>query len=173
MDGNNRLKYISTAILLSLFISPHLHYHDLSLLIIPVLALSIALVEHKIVSPTRAAPILMGCSIYLLIIDQLPIRYSGYMFSWSFWEYGHGIPSVFRPHVRDYAAFRTHEETGRAGSEQRYGELARHPKNTYSIVFLRRSTARILGSGQLACPAWLCWFLHKDRWRPPKPDRND
>ena len=71
------LPYISVAVILSLFVSPHLHYHDLSFLLLPSLAISLMLTAKKVISPWQATLGLLFESIYLAIIHITPANYWG------------------------------------------------------------------------------------------------
>lgn len=66
---------VGTAIILSLFFAPHLHYHDLALLLIPLLiTLKIANKKRKL--PSTAQPhILLGTSFVLFLNYYLPSIY--------------------------------------------------------------------------------------------------
>ena len=67
--------HIGTAILLSLFTAPHLHYHDLALLLIPLLiVLKIAISENKITLPI-ASTIPLYLAFILFINHYLPSIY--------------------------------------------------------------------------------------------------
>ncbi len=69
--------HISLAVTLSLFASPHLHYHDLSFLLISTLGLCLALTSKGMFSPAQAALLLLAESFYLAIVHITPINYFG------------------------------------------------------------------------------------------------
>ena len=62
-----QFKHVGVAILLSTFFSPHLHFHDLSLLLIPTLGAAAVLIEHKILSKNNAVLLPLMISLVLLI----------------------------------------------------------------------------------------------------------
>jgi hypothetical protein len=65
------------AVILVLFVSPHLHHHDLALLLIPIIVLCIELVRLNKLTSLGAAVGLMGITYYLAVILLTPINYSG------------------------------------------------------------------------------------------------
>jgi hypothetical protein len=65
------------AVILTLFFSPHLHDHDLALLLIPIMVLCIELVRLNKLTSLGAAVLLMGISYYMGVILLTPINYSG------------------------------------------------------------------------------------------------
>lgn len=69
--------YISLAVTLSLFASPHLHYHDLGFLFISTLGLCLALTAKGRLSPHQAALLLLAESLYLAIVHITPANYGG------------------------------------------------------------------------------------------------
>lgn len=69
--------HISLAVTLSLFASPHLHYHDISFLFIATLGLCLAWTAKGILSPWQAALLLLAESFYLAIIHITPANYWG------------------------------------------------------------------------------------------------
>ncbi|PWH14801.1 MAG: hypothetical protein DDG60_07150 [Anaerolineae bacterium] len=71
------LHHISLAVTLSLFASPHLHYHDVSFLLIPALVLSLAGTAARRFTPWQATFLLLGQSLYLAIIHITPFRETG------------------------------------------------------------------------------------------------
>jgi len=60
-------KQVGLAVLVSIVFSPHLHVHDLSLLLIPVLCAMVALVDQKILSRRNAIFLLLGVSVIFTI----------------------------------------------------------------------------------------------------------
>jgi hypothetical protein len=69
------VEQVGLAVLLGLAFSPHLHTHDLSLLLIPVVAVMLRLVETGWLSREKAAMIPIGFSM-LLLINGVLIYYS-------------------------------------------------------------------------------------------------
>lgn len=69
--------HISLAVTLSLFASPHLHYHDISFLLIATLGLCLAFTAKGVISPWQAALLLQAESVYLAIIHITPANYWG------------------------------------------------------------------------------------------------
>ena len=65
------------AVILVLFVSPHLHHHDLALLLIPIIVLCIELVRLYKLTSLGAAVLLMGITYYMAVILLTPINYSG------------------------------------------------------------------------------------------------
>ncbi len=75
------LRHIGLAVILSLFFSPHLQYHDLGLLLTPVLALCLLLTTNKLIQPLSAALILLAVSTYMAIVQISPLPFAGiYLF---------------------------------------------------------------------------------------------
>ncbi|MCX7754063.1 MAG: DUF2029 domain-containing protein [Anaerolineales bacterium] len=70
-------QHISLAVTLSLFASPHLHYHDVSFLLIPTLGLLLTLTESNRLTPWQAAFLLLGESLYLAVIHLTPFHKAG------------------------------------------------------------------------------------------------
>lgn len=64
--------HISLAVTLSLFASPHLHYHDISFLFISTLGLCLAFTAKGVLSPGQAALLLLAESFYLAIVHITP-----------------------------------------------------------------------------------------------------
>lgn len=64
--------HISLAITLSLFASPHLHYHDISFLFISTLGLCLVFIAKGLLSPGQAALLLLAESFYLAIVHITP-----------------------------------------------------------------------------------------------------
>lgn len=69
--------HVSLAVSLSLFASPHLHYHDVSFLLIPTLGLLLTLTSAGRLTPWQAAFLLMTESLYLAVIHLTPFREAG------------------------------------------------------------------------------------------------
>ncbi len=67
------IKYFGLAILISLFVSPHLHYHDLALLLVPVTAVVMNLETKKYLKLHNAALLPLGLSLVLLFSSLVPI----------------------------------------------------------------------------------------------------
>jgi hypothetical protein len=65
------------AVTLTLFVSPHLHYHDLALLLIPILILCLELIRQGRLSPMSAALLVMGIIYYLAVTQLTPFRFLG------------------------------------------------------------------------------------------------
>jgi hypothetical protein len=63
-DGN-----ICLAVVLSLFTAPHLHYHDLALLVVPIVGLGVAGVAAGWVAFSRAAALPMAASVVLVFCE--------------------------------------------------------------------------------------------------------
>jgi len=49
-----RLRHLSLVVVTSLFVAPHLHYHDLALLLLPILGFTIILVEAGVLRPEKS-----------------------------------------------------------------------------------------------------------------------
>jgi hypothetical protein len=64
-----RTQHISLAIVLALFTAPHLHYHDLALLAIPLVLLGLSLVELQKLPVGIAAIVPTAVSILLVFGD--------------------------------------------------------------------------------------------------------
>ncbi len=62
-----RFKQVGLAVAMSIVFSPHLHVHDLSLLLIPVLCTMVVLVEQKILARGNAIFLLLGVSVVFTI----------------------------------------------------------------------------------------------------------
>jgi len=60
-------KQVGLAVLISIVFSPHLHVHDLSLLLIPVLCAMVVLVDEKILKQRNAIFLLVGVSVVFTI----------------------------------------------------------------------------------------------------------
>ena len=60
-------KQVGLAVLMSIVFSPHLHVHDLSLLLIPVLCAMVVLVEQKMLGRGNAIFLLLGVSVVFTI----------------------------------------------------------------------------------------------------------
>ena len=69
--------HVSLAVTLSLFASPHVHYHDISVLFISTLGLCLALTAKGLHSPAQAALLLLAESFYLAIVHITPANYGG------------------------------------------------------------------------------------------------
>lgn len=69
--------HISLAVTLSLFVSPHLHYHDISFLFIAALALCLSFTAKASINPWQAALLLLAESLYLAIVHITPANYWG------------------------------------------------------------------------------------------------
>ncbi len=67
--------HIGTAIILSLFFAPHLHYHDLALLLIPFLLIINRLLTEEWVSEKVGGAYLIGISVILFTNYYLPTIY--------------------------------------------------------------------------------------------------
>jgi hypothetical protein len=92
-------RHLGLAVLLVLFVSPHLHYHDLGLVIVPIIALCIELVQQNRLSPIASATMVLGLSYYLAIIQLTPFKYIGiYILMLSLagalWYLGRQIPAL-------------------------------------------------------------------------------
>ena len=61
--------------LTSLFVAPHLHYHDLALLLLPILGFAIILVEAGVLRPERSMYLPVAFSLLLLLGDISPARF--------------------------------------------------------------------------------------------------
>ena len=61
------IKHVGLAVLIAILFSPHLHVHDLSLLLIPVLCVMLVLVEQKILARRNALFLLLGVSVVFTI----------------------------------------------------------------------------------------------------------
>lgn len=70
-------RHLGMAVLLVLFVSPHLHYHDLGLAIVPIIALFIELVRQNRLTPLSSVAMVLGLSFYLAIIQLTPFKFIG------------------------------------------------------------------------------------------------
>jgi hypothetical protein len=70
-----RLRHLGLAVLTSLFVAPHLHYHDLALLLLPLLAFAVILVEAGRLRPATGAYLPVAFSLLLLLGDISPARF--------------------------------------------------------------------------------------------------
>jgi len=70
-----QIRYIGLAVLTSLFVAPHLHYHDLALLLLPILGFAIILVEAGVLRPERSMYLPVAFSLLLLLGDISPARF--------------------------------------------------------------------------------------------------
>ena len=70
-----RLRHLSLAVVTSLFVAPHLHYHELTLLLLPILGFAIILVEAGILRPERSMYLPVAFSLLLLLGDISPARF--------------------------------------------------------------------------------------------------
>jgi len=64
-----QIRHIGLAVLTSLFVAPHLHYHELTLLLLPILGFAIILVEAGILRPEKSMYLPVAFSILLLLGD--------------------------------------------------------------------------------------------------------
>ena len=70
-----RLRHLGLAVLTSLFVAPHLHYHDLTLLLLPILGFAIILVEAGVLRPEKSMYLPVVFSLLLLLGDISPARF--------------------------------------------------------------------------------------------------
>jgi len=70
-----RIRHLGLAVLTSLFVAPHLHYHDLALLLLPILGFAIILVEAGVLRPERSMYLPVAFSLLLLLGDISPARF--------------------------------------------------------------------------------------------------
>lgn len=70
-----RIPHIGLAVVTSLFVAPHLHYHELGLLLLPILGLAIILVEAGIFRPENSMYLPVAFSLLLLLGDISPARF--------------------------------------------------------------------------------------------------
>ena len=70
-----RLRHLGLAVLTSLFVAPHLHYHDLALLLLPILGFAIILVEAGVLRPEKSMYLPVVFSLLLLLGDISPARF--------------------------------------------------------------------------------------------------
>jgi len=70
-----RLRHLGLAVVTSLFVAPHLHYHDLALLLLPILGFAIILVEAGILRPEKSMYLPVSFSLLLLLGDISPARF--------------------------------------------------------------------------------------------------
>ena len=69
------LQHIGLAVVTSLFAAPYLHYHELPLLLLPILGLAILLVEAGVLRPERSMYLPVAFSLLLLLGDISPARF--------------------------------------------------------------------------------------------------
>jgi len=69
------IRHLGLAVLTGLFVSPHLHYHDLALLLLPILGFAIILVEAGVLRPERSMYLPVAFSLLLLLGDISPARF--------------------------------------------------------------------------------------------------
>jgi Glycosyltransferase family 87 len=65
------------ATVLVLFVSPHLHDHDLALLLVPIVALCLELVKQKRLSFVASSLLILGITIYMVVIQLTGIKFMG------------------------------------------------------------------------------------------------
>ncbi|MCJ7584059.1 MAG: DUF2029 domain-containing protein, partial [Anaerolineales bacterium] len=70
-----RLRHLGLAVLTSLFVAPHLHYHDLALLLLPILGFAIILVEAGVLRHEKSMYLPVAFSLLLLLGDISPARF--------------------------------------------------------------------------------------------------
>lgn len=70
-------RHLGLAVILALFVSPHLHDHDLALLLIPAIALCIELVRRNLFSPLASSVLVLGISIYMAVVQLTPMKFIG------------------------------------------------------------------------------------------------
>jgi hypothetical protein len=75
VSASIRLRHIGLAVVTSLFVAPHLHYHDLALLLLPILGFAIILVEAGVLRPERSMYLPVAFSLLLLLGDISPARF--------------------------------------------------------------------------------------------------
>jgi Glycosyltransferase family 87 len=68
LDG----RHFGLAVILAVFFAPHLHYHDLTLLLVPLLALLLMAVRGRFLRLREAALLPLGLSIILLVSNFAP-----------------------------------------------------------------------------------------------------
>jgi hypothetical protein len=68
-------RHLGLAVVLGLFTSPHLHYHDLGLLILPVIGIAISMIQSNTWQGIQPAWFIGGISILMLVFDNLAVRY--------------------------------------------------------------------------------------------------
>jgi hypothetical protein len=70
-------RHISLAVTLSLFAAPHLHYHDLALLVVPLVGLGLAGASSGRLTAWKAAALPMAVSVILLVCEFWdPVRFT-------------------------------------------------------------------------------------------------
>ncbi|HEX7567721.1 MAG TPA: hypothetical protein VF355_04075, partial [Anaerolineaceae bacterium] len=70
-------RHIALAVTLSLFVAPHLHYHDLALLAVPLIGLGLAVVPAGRLKVAPAAALPMAASVLLLFCEVWdPLRFT-------------------------------------------------------------------------------------------------
>lgn len=74
-SGQIGIKHLGLAVVLGLFTSPHLHYHDLGLLILPVLGIAITMIQSNTWQGMQPVWFIGGVSILMLFFDNLNARY--------------------------------------------------------------------------------------------------
>jgi hypothetical protein len=70
-----RIRHLGLAVVTSLFVAPHLHYHELTLLLLPILGLAIILVEAGVLRPEKSMYLPVAFSLLLLLGDISPARF--------------------------------------------------------------------------------------------------
>jgi len=75
LSASIHLRHLGLAVVTSLFVAPHLHYHDLALLLLPILGFAIILVEAGVLRPEKSMYLPITFSILLLLGDISPARF--------------------------------------------------------------------------------------------------
>jgi hypothetical protein len=65
-------KHLSLAVLLALFLAPHLHYHDLALLLVPLAFLMTSLISRGWLTSQNASLLPLWISLFLLLGSLIP-----------------------------------------------------------------------------------------------------
>lgn len=70
-----KLKHIAILVMCSLFFSPHLHYHDLTALLVPLIAMLLIWVDQKVISEKMSGFIMLSISVILMIGHNIDAVY--------------------------------------------------------------------------------------------------
>ncbi len=92
-----RIQHIGLAVVTSLFVAPHLHYHELTLLLLPIFGLAILLVEAGVLRSEKSMYLPVAFSLLLLLGDISPARFAIPYLVMAFLVVGLWFPLTPRP----------------------------------------------------------------------------